>query len=166
MRNRVQFIAALLLAAVVLAGCAGTQEVAPVVEESAPAAEVEEAVPADEESGEDAVEEETALLVGETAFTRSQLDGLETLEVEYTGKDDTVTVYTGVLVLDLLAEAGLSGETVVFVASDGYEAELALAELEGCIDCVVAFDEEELRMVLPGFPSSVQVKGVAEIAVK
>jgi hypothetical protein len=55
---------------------------------------------------------------------------------------------------------------VVFVASDGYEAELALAELNGCGDCVVAFDGDELRMVLPDFPGSVQVKGVVEIVVK
>jgi hypothetical protein len=169
MKNKLQIILALLLISVLLTSCAGTQEAAPAVEESAP--EVEEAAPpAEEDAGAEAEEEEeieeTALLVGEAAYSMSALEGMDTVEVEYTGKDDQVTVYSGVLVTDLLAEAGLEGETAVFVASDGYEAELAIAELEGCPDCVVAFDEGELRMVLPGFPGNVQVKGVVEIQVK
>ena len=132
-----------------LAGCASSPEAIPVVEENAPAAE-----------------EVTALLVGKMPFIMSQLEGMEILEVENTGKDGEVTVYSGVLVTDLLAEAGLTGDRVVFIASDGYEAELALSELEGCVDCIVAFDGEDLRMVLPGFSSKLQVKDVVEFAVK
>ena len=132
-----------------LAGCASSPEAIPVVEENAPAAE-----------------EVTALLVGKMPFIMSQLEGMEILEVENTGKDGEVTVYSGVLVTDLLAEAGLTGDRGDFIASDGYEAELALSELEGCVDCIVAFDGEDLRMVLPGFSSKLQVKDVVEFAVK
>ncbi len=91
---------------------------------------------------------------------------MDSIVSEATKKDGSTTEYTGVLVIDLLNEAGAAGGTVVFIASDGYEAELSMAELEGCADCIVAFDGEELRMVLPGFPSSVQIKGVVEIQVK
>jgi hypothetical protein len=112
MRKKLQLLFALTLIAVLLVSCSSAPEVEPVIEEVAPE-----------------VVEDEALLVGDVSFTQSQLEGMETVEVEYTGKDDAVTVYAGVLVLDLVAEAGLSGETVVFVASDGYEAELALAEL-------------------------------------
>lgn len=149
MGKKLQLLFVVILVSAVLVGCASSSEVEPVVGESPPE-----------------VEANGGLLVGDVNFTRAQLEGMEAHEVEYTGKDETVTVFSGVLVMDLLADAGLSGETVAFVASDGYEAELALAELEGCKDCVVAFDEDELRMVLPGFSSSVQVKGVVEIAVK
>ena len=133
-----------------LASCTSSPGADPVVEESIPAGE----------------EAAAALLVGKVPFNMSQLEGMETLAVEYEGKDGEVTVSTGVLVLDLLVEAGKTGETVVFVANDGYEAELALSKLEGCVDCAVAFDGEELRLVLPDFPSNLQVKGLVEITVK
>jgi DMSO/TMAO reductase YedYZ molybdopterin-dependent catalytic subunit len=108
-----------------------------------------------------AVDEELSLSMGD-------LEGMETMGVDYTDKDGETETYTGVPVNDILAEAGLSGDAsaVVFVASDGYEAELPLADLEGCSDCVVAFDGGELRMVLPGFSGKVQVKGVVGIQVK
>ena len=109
---------------------------------------------------------EIALEVGGTSFTMTTLEAMDTIVVESTKKDGTIVEYTGVPVMDVLEDAGLEGETVVFIASDGYEAELAMSELEGCADCVVAFDDGELRMVLPGFPGSVQVKGVIEINVK
>ena len=159
MRNKLSVFLVLVLAAGLLAGCTDAQEGTPVIEGSVP--EVEEEAPVEEKEA----EEGTALLVGEMAYTMSQLEAMDTLEVDYTGKDDEVTTYTGVLVLDLLAEAGLEGETAVFIAGDGYEAELALAELKDCPDCVVAFDDGELRMVLPGFPGNLQVKGVVEIQV-
>ena len=149
MRNKLQFLLVGLVVLAFLAGCATSTEAIPVVEENAPTAE-----------------EVTALLVGKVPFTMSQLEGMEILAVENAGKDGEVTVYSGVLVMELLAEAGLTGDTVVFVASDGYEADLALSELEGCVDCIVAFDDGELRLVLPGFPTNLQVKGVVEVAVK
>lgn len=136
----------LLTAVLVLSACGGTAE--PVVDEApAPAAEA-------------------ALTVADQGYAMADLEDMETMVVESEKKDGTVVEYTGVKVVDLLADAGAEGETVVFTASDGYEAELIMAELEGCGDCVVAFDGGELRMVLPGFPGSVQVKGVVEIKTK
>ena len=85
---------------------------------------------------------------------------------EATKKDGSTAEYTGVLVSGLLAEAGTEGETIVFIASDGYETEAAKSDIDACADCIVAFDGDELRMVLPGFPSNVQVKGVVGISVK
>jgi hypothetical protein len=147
MKKRIGLMLIVLLAAVLaLSACGGTAE--PAVEEAAaPAAEA-------------------ALTVGEKGYSMADLEGMETMVVESEKKDGTTVEYTGVKVTDLLADAGTAGETVVFVASDGYEAELAFAELEGCADCLVAFDDGELRMVLPGFPGNVQVKGVVEIKSK
>jgi hypothetical protein len=147
MKKRLGLILMVLLAAVLaLSACGGTAE--PVVEEAAaPAAEA-------------------ALTVAGKGYSMADLEGMETMVVESEKKDGTKVEYTGVKVTDLLADAGAAGETVVFVASDGYEAELAFAELEGCADCVVAMDGDALRMVLPGFPGNVQVKGVVEIGTK
>lgn len=140
-----------LIAALLVGGC-GTAEETMVEEEGGGEAALTV-------SG--AVDEELSLSMGD-------LEGMESVEVEYTGKDGETETYTGVPVNDILAETGLSGDAsaIVFVASDGYEAELSLADLEGCSDCVVAFDGDELRMVLPGFPGNVQVKGVVGIQVK
>ncbi len=138
-----------LVAILLLAGCGPAEE--PAEERGGPIALTV--------SG--AVDEELSLSMGD-------LEGMESVAVEYTGKDGETETYTGVPVSVVLAEAGLSGDAsaVVFVASDGYEAELPLSDLKGCSDCVVAFDGDELRMVLPGFSGKVQVKGVVEIQVK
>jgi len=148
MKHRFRLLIALVVVSTFLVSCGGSEEASPVVEEAAP------------------VVEEAALKVGETAFSMDQLEGMDTIVSEATKKDGSTTEYMGVLVTDLLNEAGAAGARLVFIASDGYEAELSMAELEGCVDCIVAFEGEELRMVLPGFPSSVQIKGVVEIQVK
>ena len=154
MKHKFGLLITLVVISTFLVSCGGGEE-PPVVEEAAPVVDEAAEAPVD-----------SALKVGETAFSMEQLEGMDTVVSEATNKDGSTTEYTGVLVIDLLNEAGAAGGTVVFIASDGYEAELSLAELEGCADCSVAFDGEELRMVLPGFPGSVQIKGVVEIQVK
>ena len=173
MKAKLRMFLVLTILAALLISCS-TQSNDPVIEEAAPA--VEEAAPAvDEEAAEveeapeaeEAVEvEDPALVVSGVPFSRDQLEGMETLVAEATKKDDSIVEYTGVLVSSLLAEAGAVGDTVVITASDGYEAEASKVEVDACADCIVAFDGDELRMVLPGFPSNVQVKGVVSISVK
>ncbi|MFO8036568.1 MAG: hypothetical protein R6U57_08105 [Anaerolineales bacterium] len=140
-----------LIAALLLGGCGPAEET--VVEEG---------------GGGEAALTVSGAVDEELSLSRGDLEGMKTMEVEYTGKDGETETFTGVPVNDILAEAGLSGDAsaVVFVASDGYEAELPLTDLEGCSECVVAFDGDELRMVLPGFSGKVQVKGVVEIQAK
>lgn len=147
MKNKKEFLIVLAAAFVLLlTACGGAAE--PAVEEAPPAAG------------------EAALMVGDTMYSMADLEGMESVVVEYTKKDGSAEEYTGVPVMDVLADAGLKADTVVFTASDGYEAELAVSELEGCTDCVVAFDGDELRLVLPGFPGNVQVRSLVEITAK
>ena len=154
MKHKFGLLITLVIISTFLISCGGGEE-PPVVEEAVPV--VEEAAEAPGEA---------ALKVGDTAFSMEQLEGMDSIVSEATNKDGSTTEYTGVPVTDLLDAAGAAGGRLVFIASDGYEAELSLSELEGCANCIVAFDGEELRMVLPGFPSSVQIKGVVEIQVK
>ena len=72
------------------------------------------------------------------------------------------------LITDLLDEGGVNeGATaVVFVADDGYTAEVTLEELQACTNCIVASqDGGGFRVVMPDFSGKLQVKGVIEIQV-
>ena len=119
-----------------------------------------------EEVVEEAVVEEAALTVGEKAYSQSDLEAFESTDVDYTGKDGETTTYSGVLLSALLEDAGVSdGENMTFVASDGYEAEITVAEVMACTNCIIAFDEDSLRTVLPDFGGKVNVKDVVAISV-
>jgi len=103
------------------------------------------------------------------AWTEEEVKAMNTLEVESTNKSGEKEDYTGVLISNLLKEAGPAADatTVVFVADDGYTAEAPLAEIMDCADCIVSFrDKGGFSIVLPGYPGNMQVKGVIEIQVK
>ena len=85
-----------------------------------------------------------------------------------TSKGQTETK-TGVLINNLLELAGPAdgATTVIFVADDGFTAEATLAEVQACQDCIVSFRSNGgFSIVMPGFSSKLQVKGVIEIQVK
>ena len=90
------------------------------------------------------------------------------MDVDYTNKDGETKTYTGVSIAALLADAGAAGDaTLVLVAGDGYTAEVALADLVGCANCIVAFDPKGgLRTVFPDLAGNLQVKDLVEIQVK
>ena len=111
----------------------------------------------------------TGAVTNEIGWTEDALKAMDTANAEYTNKDGETSAYAGVPVNALLEQAGVAGNatTVVFVADDGFENEVPIGEVQGCADCIVAFrDEGGLSMVMPGFPSRAQVKGVVEIKVQ
>ncbi len=111
----------------------------------------------------------TGKIASEVGWTEAELKAMDTIDSEYTDKDGTTKTYTGVPINALLEGAGVQSDaaTVVFIASDGYQADAPLADVQACQTCIVAFDEEGgLRMVLPDFSSKVQVKGVVEVQVQ
>jgi len=117
----------------------------------------------------DAALKVTGLVEKEVGWTEDEVKAMETMTVESTNKDGETKSYTGVSINALLALAGVKADaaTVVFVADDGYTAEISLAELQACADCIVSFrDKGGFSTVLPTFSSGLQVKGVVEIQVK
>lgn len=112
--------------------------------------------------------EEALLTVGEQEYSRSSLEGLGVAEVDYTNKDGETTTFTGVRLIELLQDAGLtnSGETLIFTAADGYQVEMPMEEALICEACTVAFDDGSLRMVMPDMSSKLQVKDLVEIGVQ
>ncbi len=106
---------------------------------------------------------------GEVGWSEKDVRALKTAQADFTNKDGVTNTYTGVPLNDLLDQAGVkSGATaIVFVADDGYTAEVTLDEVKACTNCIVGFrDEGGFVMVMPGFSNKAQVKGVIEIQVK
>jgi hypothetical protein len=105
----------------------------------------------------------------EIGWTEEEVKAMESMDVESTNKDGETSTYTGVSIKALLDKAGVKEDatTVVFVADDDYTAEATLAEVQGCADCIVSFrNKGGFSIVMPGFSSKLQVKGVVEIQVK
>lgn len=109
---------------------------------------------------------ETAVLtVGEKAYTKADLEALGTMSADYTDKDGVTTTYEGVSLSALLDDAGLSGSTeITMTASDGYEASLTVEEAVACANCIVAFDGDMLRTVMPDMSGKLNVKDVIAIS--
>lgn len=110
-----------------------------------------------------AAQEEAILTVGDKGYTRSELVALGTLTVDYTDKDGETTAYEGVSLAVLLEDAGITGENLTFTAADDYAAELPAGEARSCENCLVAFDEDSLRLVMPDFSGKLQVKDLVSI---
>jgi DMSO/TMAO reductase YedYZ molybdopterin-dependent catalytic subunit len=111
----------------------------------------------------------TGLVESEIGWTEEKIRSMDTMDAESTNSKGETETYTGVAMNDLLGKAGPTSEatTLVFIADDGYAAEVALAEVQACEDCIFSFrNQGGFRTVLPGFPSNVQVKGVVEVQVK
>jgi hypothetical protein len=111
----------------------------------------------------------TGNVANEMSWTEEQVRAMETIEAESTNKEGEASTYTGVPITALLELAGVSegASTVTYVADDGYTAEVPLADVEGCQDCIVSFrNQGGFSIVMPGFPGNLQVKGVVEIQVQ
>lgn len=148
MFKKITLLLTVALLTVLLVGCGGATE--------EPEAEM----------GEVALEL-TGNVENEMAWTEAELEAMDTMTVEVENRDGEMEEYTGVSMNALLEEAGAGSDasTINLVASDGYTADVPLAEVQGCDDCIVAFDDG-LRSVLPGVPGNKQVKGLIEIQVE
>jgi tungstate transport system substrate-binding protein len=132
------------------------------------AADAPEATEAPAAAG-DAALKVTGLVENEMAWTEDEVKAMETMTVESTNRQGEASSYSGVPIASLLEMAGVKPEatTVVFVADDGFTAEIALADLTACANCIVSFrNQGGFSTVLPGFESNLQVRGVIEIQVK
>ena len=77
--------------------------------------------------------------------------------------------YKGARLNDLLKKAGLQADakSIVLVAGDGYTAEVSLADLQKCTDCLVAIGSDgKLSAALPGMASNLWAKDLVKIEVK
>lgn len=117
-----------------------------------PAAATEAAAPqASSESDSEAI-----LTVLGQPYTQAELEALPQASVK---ADDAV--HTGVVLSALVAAADAEAETVAIVGSDGYAANLNVAELTD--QCVLAYVDDKLNAVLPGMSKASWVRDVVEV---
>jgi hypothetical protein len=105
----------------------------------------------------------------EMGWTEEEVRAMGTTDAVSTNSKGESETYTGVSLNTLLEMASPASDatTVAFVASDGSTAEMALADLQACADCIVSFrNQGGFSIVAPGFAKGVQLKGVIEIQVK
>ena len=118
-----------------------------------------------EEPASDVVE--AILIVGDKDYTLDQLKALGSQSADHTDKEEKTTTYTGTPLVALLNDAGLSGNTLVLTAEDGYESELDFAEALACDECIVALDDPaSLRTIMPGMSNKVHVRDLVKITAK
>jgi hypothetical protein len=111
----------------------------------------------------------TGEVASEVGWTEEEVRSMDTIEAESTNKSGEVSTYTGVPISNLLemAEVQAGATKIVYVADDGYTAEVTLEEVQSCEDCIISFrNQGGFSVVMPGFPGNVQVKGVIEIRVE
>ncbi len=104
----------------------------------------------------------------ELALSEADLRGMEVVQLNAEHPKKGPTDYEGVRLSEVLAKAGVQegASALLFTASDGYESEVAYADVEACADCLVAFDGSDLTMVMPGLSSKAWAKMVVKIEVK
>ncbi len=138
----------------------------PVVE---PTAVVTETVPVTPTGAADIVI--TGLVENTLSLTEADLRAMEvvTITANHPTKG-TPTDYPGIRLSTLFEMAKIKdGATkIVVTAADGFTAEIFLAEIEACPDCLLGFTNTpgKFKLVMPGLPSGVWVKDVISIEVK
>lgn len=154
--RRLTLVVLLLLSLLAVAGCRSTAPAATEVEapEASGAAEPiggEAGGAGDSGAGDSA---DAALTVFNSRYSVADLEALEQVTVETEG-----TGYTGVRLLDLLGDAE---GTLTLVASDGYSAEIVVADLDDT--CILAWNADGgLDSVLPGQSHAGWVRGTVAI---
>ncbi len=160
MKKSVVIFGLILLLSLALSACAkSTPEpaAAPVVTEEPAAAETTAALRI------------TGKVESEIALSEDEVKAMTAIDVESTNSKGESATYTGVKINDLLALAkpATDATTLVFVADDGFTAEVPLADVSACDTCILSFRSKGgFSSVMPNFDGKLQVKGVVAIEVK
>jgi hypothetical protein len=112
----------------------------------------------------------TGLVDKELSLTDAGLHKMDVASISAEHPKNGMADYTGIRINDLLEEAGIQdgATTLVLTASDGYTAEVELAAVLTCADCLVSFNETagDYVAVMPGQSSKAWVKGLVSIEIK
>ena len=104
------------------------------------------------------------------SLTDAGLHAMDVVTATLEHPKDGPIEYTGVLLSDLLAEAGIQeGATMItLLAADGYSYDLALADAQACSECMITFAGEagDYTAAMPGMANKAWVKTLVSIEVK
>jgi DMSO/TMAO reductase YedYZ molybdopterin-dependent catalytic subunit len=103
-------------------------------------------------------------------LTEGDLRAMEVVQITAEHPKSGQGEYEGVRLNALLDQAGVqdAATKLVITAADGYAAEVFLAEVRDCADCLLGFTNTpgKFKMVMPDLPSSAWVKDVVQIEVQ
>jgi len=109
----------------------------------------------------------TGAVEQELALKESDLRAMEVVQIKAEHPKKGMTDYEGVRLSTLLDQAKVKSEAkkLVLTADDAFVAEVFLAEVQSCADCLVAFTDTpgKFNLVMPGLPSTVWVKSIVQI---
>jgi DMSO/TMAO reductase YedYZ molybdopterin-dependent catalytic subunit len=112
----------------------------------------------------------TGLVDQPLGLSEDDLRAMEVVQITAEHPKSGQQDYEGVRLNALLDQAGVQdGATkLVVTAADGFVAEVFLAEVRDCADCLLGFTNTpaKFKLVMPGLPSSVWVKDVVQIQVQ
>jgi len=113
----------------------------------------------------------TGLVDKELQLTDADLHDMSAVTLTLEHPKNGPTEYTGVRLNDLLNKAGIKAgaATVTLTASDGFTNDLDLVTVQGCNDCLVAFDPETAGVynaAMSGQSSKAWVKQLVSIIIK
>ena len=106
----------------------------------------------------------------ETGFTEDTLRALDVVTINAEHPKNGPQDFEGVLLSELFEMAGIQSgaTTLVITAADGFSAEVSLADVQACPNCMLGFTNTagKFKMVMPDLPSNTWVKDVVKIEVK
>ncbi len=102
----------------------------------------------------------------ESALSMDDLKAMEVVNLTLEHPKKGMQGYEGVRLSVLLDKVKADAKTLAFISSDGYQVEVALADVKKCADCLLAFDAGKLNAIMPGMESSFWAKDVIRIEVK
>jgi DMSO/TMAO reductase YedYZ molybdopterin-dependent catalytic subunit len=106
----------------------------------------------------------TGEVENQLSLSMADLHGMDVVERTIAHPKDGNQTYTGVTLITLLERAQpADSATLTFTAADAYSVEVPVGDARACADCLVAFDGDALRLVMPGFGSSYWVKDVVSV---
>ena len=108
------------------------------------------------------------LVDAEKTLTMADLSNMKVQNINVEHPKKGAMDVTGVLMTDVLALVTIdpAATTVSLVAGDGFSADIPLADLLACKNCLAGWDEEMLRSYMPGLDSNFWVKDLAIIEIK
>ena len=109
------------------------------------------------------------LVANPLAFVEEDLRAMEVVQITAEHPKKGSQNYEGVRLNSLLEMAGVdaSATRLLLTASDDFTAEVPLADVTACADCLVAFTEEPgvFNLAMPGLPSNTWMKDIVRIEV-
>ena len=104
-----------------------------------------------------------------TVWTGDQLRAMEMIEVPFENSSGEQAVYQGVPIIFLLTLVGVQDQssTLAIKSDNGNQTEVMLADINNCINCIVApIDQNNFSVILPGIQPERVITNVDQLVLQ